>query len=699
MAKRINIFQTFTPTAPGQGAVRRLQQLGGLFGQVSEISSQVLTRQQAELGRKEGQEIQTDETGQIKAPELRSSLTARGQSFNNATVLAYRARISIDAKKELDRIQNENKLDPKAFDNAAKAYMNSTLQSMPDDIRVSAGKDMESSIASRQSQVDRSFFQREERNQQATAQQGIEDATDDILNATREGDTQRASDLIIQQRAMLNGWVESGIVDPVKANQIQEQVAERIAQQTALGDIDRVVFNDNLSLEEKVSKGTSLLQGLKERKLEDLSPEQKDSLVNVMSAKVAGLETQLAEQNARTTIDQERQISNLKVNSRVGLGDPSKLVEETETLFNQELITGNERSSILTDIFKGQGTRKKLAQNDSMVAEKLAGNQRIVLDQNVVDSYYERNVKDRMAGLSLEEANANKALFIDRLKAVPKSIKAEIQNNILSGNPDLIVESAKLVDRIDDIAGVKELAINSNQRAFMNHVQNLTDVIGPEQAVLTARELTDPSNKARVDARKAEIKDEDFEDDYTDTVEDAFEDFIGGTELVKNVNTENITAEYKQTFESLFIAGMDKGVAEEKAIQLLKRNWKESQFGFMKFPPETYYQVGDNVDYIKKQLVKDVSKDFIGVGFESDNLFLLTDDKTSRGAAQGTPDYKVMMIDGNGEIQMLPGRWSPDVRKEQDRQTKENEAAEGKKRAERIGDVEETRIVRLERLN
>lgn len=257
---------------------------------------------------------------------------------------------------------------------------------------------------------------------------------------------------------------------------------------------------------------------------------------------------------------------------------------------------------------------------------------------------------------------------------MPTQIKREIENNLLSGDVDLIVQSSELINRIDEIPGLPELAVSANQRAFAEQVVNLSQNLEPEQAVNIARELTDPRDKARVDARSQLIKDEQLQEKYSDWVEDGFEGFFGGDFLVDNVNKQAVEAEFKTNFEAFFKAGMDESRAKEKAIGLLQRNWKESQFGFMKYPPEEYYRVGQDVDYMKDQLVSDIRKGFVGIEFKKKNVFLLSDEKTSRKAAQGTPDYRVMVIDNNGEIQMLSGRWKPDAQKEQDRQIQQNEA-------------------------
>lgn len=676
MAKRqqqIGLFSTLKPTGIDPTAGQSLRALAGLSEQVGEIAFGVGKQQAAKKGRLAGAEVVRDEEGKVITPELKSDFTIFGEAFNKSAILAHRAQIQIDSKERLDELQEEHKLDPEAFRKTSEAFKSGTLKGMPEELANIIGLDIDSSVASRFSQLNKEFFKREDANQKAVIAKGIETATDDILNATRTGDMERQGKLLIEQVAALDAAVEADMMNPTVAENIKENVRERISQQNTLRQVDEIIFNEDLPLQERVEKGIDFLGSLRDQELEDLSPEQKDSLVNVVGAKVNGLQTQLAEQLSQKTIDQTRQISNLKVNAKLAFGKPEDLMEETELLFNNGLISGNERTSIITDILKGQKDRVNISRDDSLVGRKLSGENAIVLDQKVVDDYYDRNVQDQIENLPPGIKIAEQALFIDRLKMVPKRIKQELSNNILSGDPELIQQAGDLVNRLDEVPGLVDLAVNANQRAFINAVTDLSVSMEPEQAVQLAKELTDPRDKARIEAREDEIKTEKMREDYPDVVEDAFEGFFGGDLLVDNVNKESVNREYEQLFESFFKAGMNKDRAQEKTIDLLKTNWKDSQFGFMKHPPETFYSVGGEVDYIKQQLAKDVTTDFAGFEFNKENLFLLSDEQTSRKASQGQPDYRVMVVDNNGEIQVLQGRWKPDMQVEADKQTKENE--------------------------
>lgn len=671
----IGTFGKFRAPGVSTGESEVLNRLAGPSSQVQDIAFGIGAEQAAEEGRLAGLQAVEREGGQVKTPEIEDpGLSIRQKAFNEASILAHRAAIQTDSKNRLDELQREEALDPEKFELRARAYRDGLTSDMPEELAVLVGSDIDSSIASRKSKLDGEFFQRIEAENIATLNEGLETFRDDILNATREGDLARVEKLTIEANAMLDQAVDSAILDPSKANQIKEDIRERVTEQNTLREIEDVIFADELSLEQKVEKGINFVNDLRQRELKDLSPEQKDSLIRVVGGKVGDLQTQIVQEQSAKNIETERSVSNLKLAAKQGFDSLQNIIERTEEAFNRGDITGNERTSILNDAFNGNKAKQKQAQDFSLVAQKLTGNfPEIVLQQKTIDDYYQQIEMPRLEGQPPEVKSAAQAAFVSELKAVPNQIKKEINNNILSGEPELIVQSADLINRIDEIPGLADLAVNANQRAFVENVVDLSVTMEPEQAVKLARELSDPRDKARVEAKEQEIKSEKMQEDYEGWVEDGFEGFFGANFLVDNVNKQAVEAEFKTNFEAFFKAGMTKDRAKEKSIELLQRNWKESQFGFMKHPPEQYYQVGANTEYMKDQLASDITKGFVGIEFEKDNLFLLSDELTGRQAAQGKPTYRVMVLDNNGEVQMLNKRWSPDIEKEQQRQLKVNE--------------------------
>ena len=691
--QRIKAFGTLTPTGVDNTAASTLRAMAGLTEQVGNVAFEKIAKKRHKEGQVEGaQSAERDEEGKLKPFEAKSDMTIHGEAFNKAAILAHRAQIGIDSKQKLEELQREHELNPKAFASAAKGFRDGTLQNMNPELAAVVSRDIDASIANKQSQLLDLSFKREKAQHRSTALDSIESQTNDILNAVRSGDGERATQLSIDANANLDQWVDAGVISSDERRKVQEDAEDRMIEQGALHDIDKIVFNEDLSLEEQFKKGSEFVESLRTKDIKDLSPEQKDSLVRVVGAKVNDVGRQIAATQSGRDLEVEKIVSNLKVQANL-IVDRAKdgesvpiadLIEQTELLHNKGMITGNERTSIVTKIAKAEEEMSRISLADKRIVARLSGDNSITMKPNDVDSFYKRKIADDIEQLPPEMQNVAKAEFVLKSRSIPQQIKADLSSQVLSNDPDQMKQALDLVDRIDNVPGLANLAVSASQRAFMENVVNLSQSMAPEQAIALARDLTDPSNKARVEARELEIRTEKMPSKYADNVENAFEGFFGGDQLMTGLNKEVVEAEYKELFESFFKAGMSKEGAEKKTVDILQANWKESDFGFMKHRPEDYYQVGGNTDYMRDQLFKDLKEGFIGSEFSKESLMLMSDEETARTASQGAPTYKVLGLDSNGEFVGFPGRWSPDAKAEVERQQGENlktigEAREKKK--------------------
>lgn len=426
MAKReqISLFGQFTPTGVDPTAGANLRALAGLSEQVGEIAF----KKGAQIRQKEGalagaQSVQRDEEGKIISPELASDNTIFGQSFNQAAILAHKAQVGIDTRESLDRLQDEHKLDPEAFRNAAKSLRGGTLKGMPEELAVIVGKDLDSSISNRHSKLLDDSFRREAAQQRATALDSMESLQDELLNSVRAGDSERQADLTIEANSELDAWVETGKISPEESRKIKEDTAERIQEQEALRDVEAIVFNEELSLDEQFEKGTEFVKRLREESLPDLSPEQKDSLIRVVEAKVNDVARKRATQVRERDIAQEKIVSNLKIQTNLiekrakngELSDLSPIIEEAERLHNKGAISGNERTSVLTHVAKAQDEINRISLADKRILARMAGDNSIVMNKKDVDFFYKRNVQDDIETLPPEAQSVANANFIQPL--------------------------------------------------------------------------------------------------------------------------------------------------------------------------------------------------------------------------------------------------------------------------------------------
>lgn len=685
--QKIDFFGQFQPSGVDPTAGNRLRALAGISENIGKIAFQQGAKIQTKRGTIAGQKVERDEEGKVVAPELKSDFTIFGRNFNKAALLAHRAEANIDIKENLDRLQLENSLDPEAFTQLADNFKQGLLNGMPEELAVVIDRDFVLSARTRLARINKDLFKIESEKNRATNIAGIENSKDDILNAVRSGDTDTAETRLIQLESTLIDLVDTGQITASESERIKENLRERSLEQAALRQIDEVVDDDKLTPKQKADKALEVFDLVRKSDLTDLSPEQKDGLLNIISAKVRDLQRQVITEKAEITFEQNKAASDLEVKINLGLGDQSKQLEEIENLFRDDVITREKRTSLITKLGNANKKATKEAISFLNVEKKLAGGSPgLVLSKKEVDTHYKEKFAPTLEGADPLVRSAKQADYILSLRTVPQGIKDEIRNNVLSGDIDLIRQSADLIDRVDEIQGMSELIVNSSERAFINDVVNLTDVIGSDEAIKLAQENASPKNTARTEANKSRIKDEKFEDgdfitdSYQDIIEDEFEVF-GGLDLDARTTKAQIIREYKNTFESLFIKSGDKDASQEKALQLLKRNWSESDFGFMKNAPELFYSVQGDASYVRKQFAEDIRKGTIGESFSNKDLFLFSDDITDKEAATGLPSYRMMLLDKDGMLQALTlidengnptERWRPDKEKEEARQRAEN---------------------------
>jgi len=263
------------------------------------------------------------------------------------------------------------------------------------------------------------------------------------------------------------------------------------------------------------------------------------------------------------------------------------------------------------------------------------------------------------------------ANFVASMGKVPAQLKRSIVNDIYSRDVDRIRYATETADRVEQLPGI-ELGLKPKDQAYASIVNNLRGVMEPAEAIERAEMLTDPRNTALVEQREIELKEMQkgaFSETYYETVEDEFDD-------ANPQALGNMARDYQATFETLYKAGMEEEEARDKAIANIEKNYTLSNATgeMMKYAPEQYYSVDGSADYIKRQLNTYVSKNFI-FGEGENRPILVSDDETARGAARGTPDYLLMVVDDTGLLNPVAAvdqkdgkkkfiRWSPDINKQ-----------------------------------
>lgn len=684
--QRIDFFGQFRPTGVDPTAGAKARALAGLANTTGNIATNLgVQARRREIGQetleagREGQQVQTDAQGNRIAPEMRDELTPQGRAFNEAATLAYRADVRRESKVELNRLANKHANDPEAFKQQSEAYLNGITQGLPEEMRFVISNDIQDRIADSYTKLNNNYFESEQRANVATVAASLGDIEDDALTAAREGDGQALTKYLAERTAIQQRGIESGLLDPVAVEKQNEMIREQVQVQSAMGDIQRI-FKSEGSLQDKTVAASDYIKNLDTG---DLNPDQMDALVDNLQATMADE----IKQQSQLTAQEQKEISyrtvELQLDAKFGRAPMADILSDANEMFANNQISEAEYKGIKSDVMTYAQKSGEQADLDMKVLNRVRGDKSQIVSQADVDGFYERNIAPDIESLPPERAMETKVNYAIKTGVVPKQVTNEIKNGLLSNDTTLINNAAMMLEQLDDAANI-QVNLTPNERAFADIVNNLTDTMEPSEAIDYARQLTDPTNKARIEFRTQQIKEEEFEDNYQDDIESEFSSLFTGNEI-NDVNLGPMTNEYKQTFEALFKAGMDEDSAKSKAMTLLKKNWQYSEaFGtVMKHAPDAFYQdaLGQS-DYIKPQLKEwynsmqfkgDVPVNLMG---EVNDMFLLSDDKTERMG--NNPDYLVMTVGESGELMPLmmnnpdtgklsAVRWSPDVQAQNDK--------------------------------
>ncbi len=662
-------------TGAAQGIASLTQKLEGFKQSTEQVQTAIGERLGAEEAA--GVEFERDPiTGQTKAPEKRKATVgdilltggARTAAFNKTVRDGYLASLENDLRLDLSKIEQENPDNINIFNEKIEGLRSGTLKSVDPSARQAVQAFLDKQITNSRIRIQGKTIERQRQEANASRRTAIESAGNEAAKFAREGDKVGAADALQDLFASVDGMVETGDLTTDEGAEFKREAEKEATEQGFRFQLD------DLAETEGFDAAFEDLEAIRNQVPKGWTPDEWDTFVASAQADLNGKAARQAKAKAELSLETSRDISNLKIQARTGTGEPSDIIKKTEDFFNAGQITEAERTSIITEVINAQKETAKVAVSKQKVANRLSGNAEVVVDQNDVDLAWEQDIAPTVDQLPPEQKNAAIAQFVDDTKRIPTQVKQQVTSNLNSLDPDLVVESASLIDRLDNVRGIPEDNFSSNERAFAEIVVGLQKNLDPKEALNLARKNTDPNDRSRVDMRTKIIKDEEFADGYRDEVNDAFDPFFGATR-VDPINEGKLVNEYKVLFEEHFKAGMSKEAADRKAKEILKRNWGETavtgKARAIKYPPEDYYTVAGNTEYMGKQLLADVRKEFIfDRKITPDMLRVVADQETARTATQGKPSYMIIVDLGEDGLSPLMGfRWRPDMQGEIDRQS------------------------------
>jgi len=613
-------------------------------------------------------ELEKDEKGITKAPTKRKHSVAdvlltggaTTTAYNQAVSDGYYASLENDIRGKLGELENTNRDSLTKFNEEAESLKSGLLKGVDPVARGATQRFLEAQIGSAQLRVQERTLNRHRDEAAATRLAAADAAGIDAARAARAGDVTGSDNAMLDAYAHIDSLVSTGdIASDVAADQ-KRKLTREANEQSYRYVIDKTLATKGLN------EAFSDLDKLKKTIPKGWTPDEWDSFTGSVESDLSSLAAQQQLDSSKIDLDTAREISNLTIQAKTNTGIPSEIIKRTDELFNAGKIKPAARTSIMTAVINGQKDAVETAGRLAAVSKRLNGDVSAQVDQKAVDKAWEVGFDAPVRGLE-QYGDRNVAIeeFINSVKIIPTSVKDRISAGIDSMDTDLVIESADLMDRIDSVRGIPNNSFTPNERAFAEKVVLLSKNLAPQEAIELAKKNTDPNDKARIDLRRQELKDEKYK--YSNMAEKHYNPWFGSTKI-DDINKGVLTKEYKTLFEEHYVAGMSESQANKKAAQMLARNWGVSEVTeksrVMRNPPEHYYALDGDVSYIGRQLYSDVIES--GVNIFSDeitlkDIYLTSDSITDRTATAGKPRYIVQVMTQSSGLITLPEYWVPDV--------------------------------------
>ena len=683
--KPIGYYGEFRPTGVDTSAARRLEAIAGLADQVGDIAFQIGAKKAEQVGAEKGAKAAKEyaaklakpqpEVGppeEIVAPETRkgflASMSIQDQAYNTALKSGYLAQVSTDAKQEVERIAAQYPNDMQAFQSNARQYTQGLLQGVGDDFRDSIEATVNNYVTNAETSVFKNEIATNRAQANASRQLAMNLYDDEAASLARAGDSDQAIVNQANYDLVIDSMVVTGDLSVDKAQIAKDSLSRRIQQQTQIGELERIIFDEDLSTREQYEKGLQFVNRIRAADLTDIGPEDKDKLISVLDGRIDSLRVDLSREESEISVEQGRVISDLMIDANTRRRPSQDIIEDTNKLYDDGDITYNQRTSIITTVSKVSQAEINKSESISKVAMARADDttaKPLEKDANIYYDEFEANFIGNPA---------EQALFVQDTGVVPSRMKERLETDINSGDPVRMEQAIELIDRVDELPGMFGQLVTAGQEAFATQVVTLSEVMPMDQAVKEARRIVDPTNAAYIESRRKVIKDQKYPEKYSKWTDDA----IGGLMVDMPVGAALTQAEnqFGILFENYFTNGMNASQAQQKAASIMETNWTDSEFGVMPYAPEQYYS-GISGKELRDQAYTQASAQADKL-INRDNVYLLTNDHTARTASRGRPEYIVMYQEEDGTLSTIFNEvtgqnlyWYPDVDQAIERQKEE----------------------------
>ena len=394
--ERIGFYGKFQPTGVDQSGARRMQALAGLAEQVGGMAEQFgiakaeeLAPEQAEQTVEEARIV--DEEGKVSYGEIKKRRGWGSNVYQNTVINAQLAQRKTDTTIRLNEIAVDFADDPVAYETAAKAFYDATVDAAPIEIRQDLRSAMGPRISSNFQTINANFVENSEKQGQVILQNAINEGFIDLQNLMANGE----NELVAKELPLLYLTIDAmGEADPLfNVEKAKNKVDNGLYEQKTLRMLDDIADKDGVgaamtALEEFQDK--PLPKGYSQDNLRAFTVSAQQD-INRKNSRLQASKT-VASQEATTKVQDY-------ITART-LGQPIN-EQERSTVYELAKGTKLEERLFLADEIGIFATASMQARNDMLDAAKSGGLDRADAYKAMLVANQDINQKYREDGISM----------------------------------------------------------------------------------------------------------------------------------------------------------------------------------------------------------------------------------------------------------------------------------------------------------
>lgn len=648
-------IHTFSDNSREQMHATIASQLGGFKSSVAARGAQIARDQAATKANDEANHYDPQTT-----PELKKKNNRAAQVYNTKVLQAHQQAVDVRYKQRLIELADEYKDEPELFDAAAQKRFDMLKSELHPELHGQLPTYDHLRFVESKRIRDRFI-----KNQEAAATESTHAYAKNEITGVQRHVRNGDHDLAIEQASAFKEAIRNSAAldDGEKAAYLSE-IDQRMVQAATTYELDQLDPVDAFAQ----------IEAYRGEVPEQFTPDEWDKFISQSITRQNARHSNLKKIEADRQLDIGRQVGDLE--RRIALIDADTDPEEIEFIYGeiearyQDGMGDSKRTQMLKTVDSQLELINERQQAVAAIVKRSGGDDSVLVDQSYIDEAWPQ-VESSLPEDPLAR-NAEIAKISSSLGYIPKTVKAQVSNNLKSTNTDTLIDTIDLVDRLQEYRNLPD-QFPKQELAYAQQLQSLMTYLPPEQAVEKALQITNPDNPLAegrqkwIDEQKSRKK-----LNFMEEAEDAFDTW--GVD-VDDLNRFPIDKDFENLTTAYYTAGMDFDAAKKQAERDMRNTWaKDGVTGrLMKYPPSNFYAVNNKVDWVGRQLKKDV----LDNDQEYKNLYLTSDLQTAREASLGRPSYLVWGVTEDGiEPVMVEGgqaRFHPDIDAERKRVTKANE--------------------------